>query len=241
MVNMDLAVSIISDIVAARQGGFISLVGAHPAVEARLNEKYAKLISKARLILPDGMSVVWAARVFGYKIKGRVYGPDLMVRLLAISENKGYSNFFYGGTEETLIKLVKNMKNRFPRLNVAGVLSPPFRKLSKDEETVILKQIKESKPDILWVGLGAPKQDMWMGSHEEGLPGITQIGVGAAFDFHAGQVRQAPYWIQRCGLEWLFRITQEPGRLWLRYAKCVPLFIYFVLLQYIRGESNAKK
>lgn len=243
LIDLDEAANLIAGKITQKKSSYVCLIGAHPAVEARLKKEYAEIINKAALILPDGMSVVWAARLLGHKIKDRIYGPDLMLKLLAISEKKGYNNFFYGSTKETLRKLVKNLKDRFPHLNIVGTLSPPFRELSNDEEDSIIKRINKAKPDILWVALGAPKQDIWMSLHKDKLSGVTQIGVGAAFDFHAGAVRQAPNWVQRHGLEWFYRITQEPGRLWLRYAKCVPLFMIFALMQYMRigGKNNAEK
>ena len=233
LLNMKEAVDLITRRIEAKETGYISLVSAHPAIEAQFAKGYKAVLNNAGLVLPDGMSTIWAARLFGNKIDDRIYGPDLMSELLRVAEDKNYSSFFYGGTEEASKELIARLKDRFPRLKIAGTYSPPFRELSEDEDKDAVKYIKDRNPDILWVGLGAPKQDIWMSLHKDRLDGIMQIGVGAAFRFHARLVRQAPEWMQRCGLEWFFRIIQEPKRLWWRYFKCVPLFILFVLLQYI--------
>ncbi|NQT06489.1 MAG: WecB/TagA/CpsF family glycosyltransferase [Candidatus Omnitrophica bacterium] len=227
-----------------KKPNYICFISTHPAVEAYFNKDYRAVLHKASLVLPDGMPIVWAARIFGQKIKNRVYGPDFMLKLLELSEKKGYSNFFYGGkSDEALKKLLSNIKASFPHLKIVGSYNPPFYELNKKEDELILQKIRASNPDILWIGLGGLKKDYWMYRHKESLPGVLQLGVGAAFDFHAGIVKQAPNWMQHNGLEWLFRLIQEPKRLWKRYLKCVPLFIVLVFMQYfniIKSEKNER-
>lgn len=233
LLSITQAVDLATKKIETKDTNYICLISVHPLIEAQFHTEYKNVLNRAGLVLPDGMPIIWAARLFGRKIKNRTYGPDLMLELLAIAENKGYSNFFYGGTKEILTKLKIKLKDKFPKLKIAGTLAPPFRELTKKEDEKIIKYIKDASPDILWVGLGVPKQDIWMNLHKDRLKGIIQIGVGAAFSFHAGVLKQAPKWMQRHGLEWFFRITQEPRRLWWRYLKCVPLFIIFVFLQYV--------
>lgn len=183
--------------------------------------------NNSSLSVPDGFSLVITAGLYGQRLKRRVYGPDLMLEFLKISERKGYSNFFYGSTEGTLELLVKALKDRFPRLKIAGYYSPPFSaslQLKKEE----IGMINDSAPDVLWVGLGGVKQERWMYESKDKLNIPVLVGVGAAFDFLAGMKPQAPRWIGNTGFEWLFRLVSEPNRLWRRYLITNFLFIYYV-------------
>ena len=189
----------------------------NPALSAALNHPQA-------LTLPDGMPLVWALRSWGETIQDRIYGPDFFELCLAKTQNS-LKHYFYGSSEDTLDKLRQTITTRFPGTQIAGMYSPPFRQLTPEEEADILKTINESNADIVWVGLGAPKQELWIDRVAEKLTAPVVAAVGAAFDFHAGTVAQAPDWMQNHGLEWLYRLAKEPRRLWYRYCYYNPLFI----------------
>jgi N-acetylglucosaminyldiphosphoundecaprenol N-acetyl-beta-D-mannosaminyltransferase len=174
---------------------------------------------------------VWLSRLRGFRDVERVYGPDLLLACCDHSRVIGYRHFFYGGGPGVPELLSERLRARFPGLSVAGGFSPPFRELTPDEDAECVHRINAAHPDIVWVGLGTPKQERWMAEHRATLDAAVLIGVGAAFDFHAGLKRQAPRWMQRSGLEWLFRLLAEPRRLWRRYLRNNPLFVWHVLLQ----------
>lgn len=193
----------------------------HEQVRAALN---------ANIATPDGMPVVWALRLMGHRVE-RVYGPDIMQAVCARSIHEGWRHFFYGGAPDVVEKLIEVLKSRYPNLLVAGFESPPFRELTRVEDDAIVNRINESRAQIVWVGLGSPKQDMWMATHRARLNAPLLIGVGAAFDFFAGRIKQASRWMQRSGMEWLYRLTSEPSRLWRRYLIYNPKFVVCVLMQ----------
>lgn len=195
----------------------------NPALTAALNHPQA-------LTLPDGMPLVWALRSWGEDVKDRVYGPDFFELCLAETQHP-VKHFFYGSTEETLEKLRKNITTRLPGIQIAGMYSPPFRQLTPEEEAEIIKTINDSNADIIWVGLGAPRQELWADRVAGRLNAPVVAAIGAAFDFHAGTVAQAPDWLQNHGLEWLYRLAKEPRRLWFRYCYYNPLFILSFLKQ----------
>ena len=178
--------------------------------------------------------MVWMGKIAGHKHIDRVYGPDLMERVCAASPERGWRHFFYGGADGVSQKLKARLENRFPGLQVVGAYTPPFRALNDDEQSELTRRVREAKPDIFWVGLSTPKQEKFMAEFLPRLDVTLMVGVGAAFDFHSGRVKQAPRWIQRSGLEWLFRLYQEPRRLWKRYLRNNPLFIVRVFLQLTR-------
>jgi len=177
------------------------------------------------------MPVVWALRSFGCRAQERVYGPTLTLALCAMAEKRGHSIFLYGSRPETLDSLKDNLLLQYPNLRIAGSFSPPFRPLTEDESAEILQRITDSGAAFVFVGLSTPKQELWMAAHAPQLDGMVLVGVGAAFDFHAGNLRQAPPWMQRSGLEWLFRLLAEPRRLWRRYLLVTPLFLPLWCLQ----------
>jgi N-acetylglucosaminyldiphosphoundecaprenol N-acetyl-beta-D-mannosaminyltransferase len=162
---------------------------------------------------------------------GRVYGPDLMLRMLEESARRGYTSFFLGGGEGVAEDLRTRMVERFPGLRVVGTFCPPWRPLTDPERRELTARIDASRPDLMWVGLGAPKQDLFMAEYHELLKCKVMIGVGAAFDFHTGRVRQAPRWMMKAGLEWLFRLAVEPRRLWRRYLRNNPAFLWHIFLE----------
>jgi N-acetylglucosaminyldiphosphoundecaprenol N-acetyl-beta-D-mannosaminyltransferase len=188
-------------------------------------------LNSADIAATDGMPLAWALQSLGAKGQRRVYGPDLMLALCGQAARLGHRIFLYGGRNETLAILCSRLNARFPSLEIAGAYAPPFRPLTPNEDHACVKRILASDADIVFVGLGAPKQEQWMAEHRSRLPGIVMLGVGAAFDFHAGRVRQAPRWMQGYGLEWLFRLYVEPARLWRRYVLLNPLFLAMWALQ----------
>jgi N-acetylglucosaminyldiphosphoundecaprenol N-acetyl-beta-D-mannosaminyltransferase len=204
---------------------YIAVTSVHGIISSVLDPSVRRCINQADVATPDGMPVVWALRSFGCKHQQRVYGPTLTLALCDMAEKRGYGIFLYGSSPETLEKLQKNLSRRYPSLRIAGSYSPPFRPLTNEEGAEIIQKISDSGAVLVFVGLSTPKQEQWMEAHCRRLAGMVLVGVGAAFDFHAGKLRQAPEWMQRRGLEWLFRLMVEPRRLWRRYLLVTPLFL----------------
>lgn len=227
--NLDLAVKKISGWIEARQKNYVCVAPVATVMDCQDDPEYRRIVNEAGMTTPDGMPLVWLGRLKGNAIMGRTYGPDLMAALCRVSEEKGYRHYFYGGSPETNRLLLENLKHKFPRLNIAGGVAPRFLQVKEMEERTVLDQINASGADILWVGLGSPKQDYWMALHREKISIPVMIGAGAAFDFLAGTKPQAPRWMQRSGLEWLFRLLCEPRRLWRRYLIGNLRFIVLVL------------
>ena len=204
---------------------YICVTSVHGVVTAQEDEQFRQVLNRADVATPDGMPLVWALRSFGAERQQRVYGPTLMLQLCEQAAKDGHRVFLYGGRPETLPLLRARLTERFPALIIAGEYSPPFRPLTLDEERLLRERIHNADPDLIFVGISTPKQEMWMADHRECFPGVVMIGVGAAFDFHAGRVKQAPPWMQKIGLEWLFRLLSEPRRLWKRYLLVTPRFL----------------
>jgi N-acetylglucosaminyldiphosphoundecaprenol N-acetyl-beta-D-mannosaminyltransferase len=182
----------------------------------------------AGMTLPDGIGIIIAAKLLGYSHNGRVTGPLLMLKLCDWGREYGYRHFFYGGAEGVAEKLAENLKKEYPDLEVAGIYAPPYRSVTEQEDRNIVDMINSKKPDIVWIGLGAPKQEIWMAEHLERIHAPVMIGVGAAFDFHSGNVKWSPVWIRNLGLEWVYRLAQNPRRMWRRNLDS-PLFLTMVL------------
>jgi N-acetylglucosaminyldiphosphoundecaprenol N-acetyl-beta-D-mannosaminyltransferase len=223
-INLDDAVATIERWIGERSRNYVCVTGVHGIMESRRDPRLRAIHNQAGMVTPDGMPLVWLLRLFGKRRTDRVYGPDLMRKLTAVSSRRGYRQFYYGGAEGLADKLKQKMEDMHPQLDVAGTLCPPFRELTSAEDQIIVDAINAARPDILWIGLSTPKQEMWMAKHVGRINAPVMVGVGAAFDFLAGTKRQAPVWMQRRGLEWLFRLTSEPSRLWRRYAYIVPAF-----------------
>ncbi|HEV2998545.1 MAG TPA: WecB/TagA/CpsF family glycosyltransferase, partial [Solirubrobacteraceae bacterium] len=195
----------------------------------------------ATLAVPDGQPLVWALRSLGHAHATRVYGPDLMLAFCARAALEGTPIYLYGGRDEGALELLEGrLRERFPGLHIAGGYSPPFRELSAEEEERVIAEIEASGAAVVWVGIGQPKQERWMHRMRPRLSTPLLVGVGAAFDFHAGLVPQAPGWMQRAGLEWSYRLAREPRRLWRRYARYNPRFVVAFARQYARerGRTN---
>lgn len=230
--NMQSALESIQKAISERRKGYVCVTGVHGISEAQTDAGFKRILNNAFLCTPDGMPLVWVGWLKGRKEMDRVYGPDLMLSLLAVSEKWGYRHFFYGGGNGTVNTLKEQLQRRFPHLQICGVYEPPFRKLSDSELSDLQHQLEKAKPDVMWIGLSTPKQEKFMAEHLAKLNVTLMIGVGAAFDFHAGRTRQAPRWMQRSGLEWFFRFCTEPRRLWRRYLKNNPLFVIRIFLQF---------
>ena len=217
-----------------RQTHCICVSNVHSVVESQHDAELKETLNTSDLNVPDGMPIVWVGRSRGFSLPRRVYGPDLFQEFFCATQAKPYRHFFYGGAPEVVETLIKNLKQRFPQIRVAGHFSPPFRSLAAEEDLRIIEMIKAAAPDVLWVGLGCPKQELWMRAHRESLSVPAMIGVGQAFNIYAGSVRQAPRWMREHGLEWLFRLQQEPRRLWQRYLVYNTEFIVRLALELLR-------
>lgn len=210
---------------------YICVTSVHGIMTAYRDASFRAMLNGADIVTPDGMPVVWAMRSFGVRGQQRVYGPNLMLALCEQAAALGHRVFLYGSTEDRVKALILQLTKRFPGLKIAGHECPPFRPLTTEEEEAAAMRIRESGADLVFIGLSTPKQEAWMVRMRRRLPGVVLVGVGAAFDFHAGTVRQAPAWMQNAGLEWLFRLLMEPGRLWKRYLSIVPVFLPLWALQ----------
>ncbi len=217
---------------AAGESCYIVAANVHVVMTAHWDRAYREVLAGAALVTPDGMPLVWGLRALGLRGQGRVYGPDLMLAWCDRAAKTGVPIYLYGGRPETLVLLQERLQRQFPELAIAGAEAPPFRPLSPEEEAATVARIQASGARVVFVGLGCPKQEFWM-ARQRGSLGAVMIGVGAAFDFHSGTVAQAPRWLMALGLEWLYRLTQEPGRLWRRYLVNNPVFVVLFLGQWL--------
>jgi N-acetylglucosaminyldiphosphoundecaprenol N-acetyl-beta-D-mannosaminyltransferase len=239
VLNLPAALAAIADAIGQRRKGYVCVTGVHGVMEAQDDGAFKKILNGAFLCTPDGMPMVWAGWLNGHREMSRVYGPDLMLEVCAWSETSGARHFFYGGAEGVAELLAGKLKTKFPKLTVAGTFTPPFRRLTEEETLRLQAQVAAAKPDILWVGLSTPKQEKFMAEFLPRLDATLMVGVGAAFDFHSGRVRQAPRWMQRSGLEWFYRLCSEPRRLARRYFRNNPLFLLKSLGQLTGWEKYA--
>jgi N-acetylglucosaminyldiphosphoundecaprenol N-acetyl-beta-D-mannosaminyltransferase len=205
----------------------------HMAMEAFDDPDFSRIVATSDMVTPDGVPLVWALRMLGGLNPSRVYGPELTLHICRAAAATGIPVGFYGGTEDSLRSMMEILAARFPGLEVAAAISPPFRPLTEEEDADFTKQLAESGARIVFVGIGCPRQERWMSEHIDRIPAVM-IGVGAAFDFISGRVRQAPSWIQVLGMEWCFRLAMEPRRLWKRYARHNPRFAALMIAQLLR-------
>lgn len=210
---------------------FIAVTGMHGVMEAQHDASFKAILNSADLVVPDGMPLVWLGRLRGFRLPRRVYGPELMLNVCQDTAARNVRHFFLGGVPGVAEKLSDMLKSRFSGLNVVGTYSPPFRRLEREEQEEIVASINAAAPDILWVGLSTPKQERWMFEHRGRLRVPVLVGVGAAFDINSGTKQQAPGWMREHGLEWFFRLLQEPQRLWRRYVVYGSEFILYVALE----------
>lgn len=223
---------------AAGDSRYVCFCNVHSVVTASRDAGFGAVVAGADLAAPDGAPVAWAMRRAGQAGQRRVSGPDFMLEYLGAAAARGEPVYLYGGSEQTLQRLVERLHERLPQLVIAGTCSPPFRALSADEESAIVERINASGARTVWVSLGCPKQEQWMARHR-GRIGAVMLGVGAAFDFHAGTIQRAPAWMRHGGLEWLHRLLSEPRRLWKRYLVTNTLFLAGVARQAWRGDRSA--
>jgi N-acetylglucosaminyldiphosphoundecaprenol N-acetyl-beta-D-mannosaminyltransferase len=228
-VSLAGAASEIERWLTAGERHYVCVTNVHTVMECQRDPELMRIHNESGMTTPDGMPIVWCGKRAGARDITRVYGPDLMLELCTRLDGSPYAAFLYGTTERTLDLLQARLKRDFPELVVAGSYAPPFRPLTPDEDDDVVARINASGAQIVWVGLGAPKQERWMAEHMDRLTATVLIGVGAAFDFHAGTVRQAPLWMQRHGLEWIYRLSREPRRLWRRYLRTNPAFVVGIL------------
>lgn len=217
-----------------RERHYVCTLDVHALIEGLRAPDVQEIYRRASLVTPDGMPLVWLLRRAGHRQADRVCGPDLMPALFERSRAAGYRHYLYGSTAHTLDLLTARLSTRFPSAKIVGSYAPPFRELRADEHEAIATRINDAAPDIVWVGLGAPKQDRWMGAYRPRLQAPVLIGVGGAFDMLAGKVRRAPRIIQRSGCEWAFRMVQEPRRLCRRYVESNARFAFLLLQETLR-------
>lgn len=223
--------------IEANGRGYVCVAATHTVMVCQEDAALREAVLGADLTVPDGQPLVWAMNALGHDLSSRVYGPDLMARYCERSVATGVKMFLYGGRNQgALVQLALNLRRRYPGVQIVGGYSPPFRSLSDEEETAVLAEIGRSKADIVWVGIGVPKQEKWMATIRPRIDAPVLVGVGAAFDFHAGLVAQAPVWMQRVGMEWAYRLSREPRRLWKRYLRYNPRFVTGFARQYVSSR-----
>jgi N-acetylglucosaminyldiphosphoundecaprenol N-acetyl-beta-D-mannosaminyltransferase len=236
--DYERAMDWMDDVVRRRARMSVTAAAVHLVMVAREDPETRRAVDAA-LAVPDGVPLVWALRALGHRAATRVYGPDLMARYCARSARTGTTMFLYGGrSDEALAQLTQALLRRYPGLRIVGGWSPPFRELTEAEREEIAARINATGADVVWVGTGQPKQEKWMAQMRDRLDAPILAAVGAAFDFHAGIVPQAPAWMQRSGLEWAYRLAREPRRLWRRYARYNPRFVAAFARQYAAHRAG---
>lgn len=228
--TLDRAAALVEQWVADGAREYVNVCTSHTLLECQDTPRLKEIVNRAGMAAPDGMPLVWLGRLHGFDVS-RVYGPDLMFAISHRGRGRRLRHFYYGATQPVLETLRARMLQRIPGLDIVGTYAPPFRRLTDDETQAVAARINAARPDIVWVGLGTPKQDEWVGQFRSRLEAPVLIAVGAAFNFHAGTLRQAPRWMMSLGLEWLFRLLMEPSRLWRRYLIGNARFVGLVLKQ----------
>jgi N-acetylglucosaminyldiphosphoundecaprenol N-acetyl-beta-D-mannosaminyltransferase len=238
MTDYDGAMEVMDRMIERRERGYVIAAAVHVVMVGQEDPEVRNALHGSTLTLPDGMPVVWAANWLGANLPDRVYGPELMRRYNVRCAEQGHRVWLYGGRDQgSLAQLALTMRRRHPDIEIVGGYSPPFRALTGEEEGTLVEQINAAQPDVLWVGIGVPKQEKWMNRMRDRLDVPVMCGVGAAFDFHAGRVSQAPDWMQERGLEWTYRIAQEPRRLLPRYLYYNPRFLGAIGRQLVRERT----
>jgi N-acetylglucosaminyldiphosphoundecaprenol N-acetyl-beta-D-mannosaminyltransferase len=238
-VTWDGALSQISNWAANHESRYVCVCNVHAVVTASQDAAFGRVVREADMATPDGAPVAWLMRQLGYVGQQRINGPDLMWRYCEQAESRKESIFLYGNSGETLNQLQLKLSAAFPALKIAGAISPPFRTLTPEEDEAIVAQVNASGAGVVWVSLGCPKQELWMAAHRGRIQAVM-IGVGAAFDYHAGTIKRAPKWMQDRGLEWLHRLASEPRRLWKRYLVTNTLFILGASIQLFKFRQKTK-
>jgi N-acetylglucosaminyldiphosphoundecaprenol N-acetyl-beta-D-mannosaminyltransferase len=232
-------IEVMDELVASNRRGYVCAAPVHAVIVAQDDPDTLAALRGSTLVVPDGMPLVWAANLLGEGLRDRVYGPELMIRYSDRCAARGHRVWLYGGHDQgSLAQLALSMRRRHPGIRIVGGYSPPFRALTRDEEDDLVAQINDARPDVLWVGIGVPKQEKWMAHMRDRLEVPVMCGVGAAFDFHAGRVPMAPRWMQERGLEWMYRAAQEPKRLLPRYLSTNPRFVASFARQYLAERGH---
>lgn len=231
-IDMDWLLEFTHENIKELSGDYMCVSNVHTTVMAYEDDEYGKVQNGGIIAIPDGGPLSTVGRKRGHKNMSRATGPSYMGEILKVSAERGYSHYFYGSAEETLEKLYKVLKESYPDIKIAGMYSPPFRPITKDEDEVIVRRINETNPDFIWIGLGAPKQEKFMAAHQGKVKGFM-VGVGAGFDYFAGNIERAPEWMQKNNLEWMYRLIQDPKRLFSRYLHTNMKFIWNA---YLRGK-----
>ncbi|CAH0303038.1 N-acetylglucosaminyldiphosphoundecaprenol N-acetyl-beta-D-mannosaminyltransferase [Peribacillus simplex] len=230
-INMEWLVDYLNENIKKLAGDYICVSNVHTTVTSYEEPDYCIIQNGGIMAIPDGGPLSSIGRKRGYKNMARTTGPSLMGEIFKVSTEKGYRHYFYGSTEETLEKLFRNLRENYPGIEIAGMYSPPFRPMTDEEDEAIVRVINNTKPDFVWIGLGAPKQEKWMAAHQGGVKGLM-IGIGAGFDYYAENISRAPEWMQKSNLEWFYRLMQDPKRLFKRYFYTNTKFIW----QIARGK-----
>lgn len=239
--DYDQTLDWIDAMVAARLRGYICACYVTTVMASHEDPELRAALQNASLNVPDGQPLVWAINALGHSMTSRVYGPELMSRACARGVESGHRLYLYGGRNQgSLVQLALNLRQRHPGVKIVGGYSPPHRPLTEEERAAIADEINHARADVVWVGIGVPKQEKWMAQMRARLEAPVLVGVGAAFDFHAGLVPQAPDWVQECGLEWAYRLTKEPRRLWRRYLRYNPRFVAAFARQLAQQNSRRK-
>ncbi len=239
LIDYERTLDWIDSTVAARRRGYVCVCNVHTVMASAEDGELRAALMGSSLNVPDGQPLVWALNLLGQSLEDRVYGPELMARACARSAARGQRLYLYGGRNQgALVQLALNLRQRFPGIKIVGGYSPPHRPLGPEERHSVINEINASGADVVWVGIGVPKQEKWMAQMRGGLEAPVLIGVGAAFDFHAGLVPQAPDWIQEHGLEWAYRLAHEPRRLWRRYLRYNPRFVRAFAGQLVRHRRS---
>ena len=233
-IDMRRAVDMANRWIAMGQSGYVCVTGVHGVMEAQKDTELRMILNHAVMNTPDGMPMAWVGRLQGLDNMERVFGPEFMLAMCRLSLERNYRHFLYGGQPEVAQKLKWTLERKFPGLQIVGTYTPPFRALNAEEESKLLKQVHASRPHIIWVGLSTPKQERFMAHYVNQLQVPLLIGVGAAFDFHTGRIRDCSPWIKRAGLQWLHRLLQDPKRLWRRYLCNNPVFVWNITLQLLK-------
>jgi N-acetylglucosaminyldiphosphoundecaprenol N-acetyl-beta-D-mannosaminyltransferase len=226
LIDYEQTLAWIDAMAAEREQGYVCVCNVHTVMASHEDAELRAALVSSSLNVPDGQPLVWALNALGHSLTDRVYGPELMARACARAASNGLRFYLYGGRNQgALVQLALNLRRRYPGIKIVGGYSPPHRPLTGEEQAAVVSEINQADADVVWVGIGVPKQEKWMAALRPLLDAPVLIGVGAAFDFHAGLVPQAPPWLQRVGLEWAYRLAHEPRRLWRRYLRYNPRFV----------------
>jgi N-acetylglucosaminyldiphosphoundecaprenol N-acetyl-beta-D-mannosaminyltransferase len=240
LMDYDATMDWVDAMVATRERGYVCVAAVHTVMVCQEDHDLREAVLNSSITVADGQPLVWAMNLLGHELPSRVYGPELMARYCARAAENGTRMFLYGGRNQgSLVQLALNLRRRYPGIKIVGGYAPPFRDLDEDDDRAIAEEINRSGADVVWSGIGVPKQEKWMARMREHLEAPVLIGVGAAFDFHAGLIPQAPSQIQDLGLEWAYRLAHEPRRLWRRYLTYNPRFVTGFARQYRDHRAGA--